>query len=56
MSHSQNINEQIKYYSKQLRLPAFRTEVDSFAKQAVKQKDSFQQFLLNLMQHELLLS
>jgi len=52
MSHSQNINEQIKYYSKQLRLPAFRTEVDSFAKQAVKQKDSFQQFLLNLMQHE----
>jgi len=52
MKHSQKINEQIIYYSKQLRLPAFRTEVDNFAKQAVKQKDSFQQFLLNLMQHE----
>lgn len=52
MNHQQNISEQIQYYSKQLRLPAFRTEVDNFAKQAVKQKASFQQFLLNLMQHE----
>jgi DNA replication protein DnaC len=48
-----NLNQQIDHYSKQLRLPAFRNEYESLAKQAAKDNESFEQYLLQLMIVEL---
>jgi len=45
----QEINKQIDYYSRQLRMPSFRNEMEQIADQAAKQNHSFHQFLLNLM-------
>lgn len=45
----QEINKQIDYYSRQLRMPSFRNEVENIADLAAKQNQSFQQFLLELM-------
>jgi len=44
-----NLNQQIDYYSRQLRLPAFRNEYEILAQQTAKNNQSFEQFLLQLM-------
>ena len=44
-----NLNQQIDYYSRQLRLPAFRNEYEIIAQQSAKNNQSFEQFLLQLM-------
>lgn len=45
----QNIHQQIDYYSRHLRLPAFRSEYEQLAAQAAKNNQSFEKYLLDLM-------
>jgi DNA replication protein DnaC len=44
-----NLHHQVDYYSRQLRLPAFRKAYVEQAKQAAKNNHSHEQYLLNLM-------
>jgi len=44
-----NTAKQIDYYSRQLRLPAFRNDFRQLAEQAAKQNMSFEKYLLDLM-------
>ncbi len=46
---NQNIHDQIQFYSKQLRLPAFRNEYEALAVQAAKDNQSFEKYLFDLM-------
>lgn len=48
----QNLHQQIDYYSRQLRLPAFRSEYLSIAQKTAQNNESFEQFLLDLMSTE----
>ncbi len=48
----QSVGEQIDYYSRQLRIPAFRKSFQTKAQQAAQDNLSFEQYLLNLMQLE----
>ncbi len=52
--NSQNIHDQIHFYSKQLRLPAFRNEYEQIAAQAAENNQPFEKYLLDLMitEHE----
>lgn len=43
------LHQQIDYYSRQLRLPAFRKSYIELAKQAAQEQQSSEQYLLNLM-------
>lgn len=45
----QNIHQQIDFYSRQLRLPAFRNEYELLAAQAAKNNQPFEKYLLDLM-------
>lgn len=47
-----NVNESIIKYSKELRLPAIRKDFQTLAQEAAKEQKSFEEFLLNLMEHE----
>jgi len=47
--NNQNICDQIHYYSKQLRLPAFRNEYEQIAALAAKDNQPFEKYLLDLM-------
>ena len=49
---SNNINEQIVKYSKELRLPTFRHEFKQQAIEAAKQQLGYEIFLLHLMEKE----
>ena len=49
---SNNINEQIVKYSKELRLPTFRHEFKQQAIEAAKQQLDYETFLLHLMEKE----
>jgi DNA replication protein DnaC len=49
---NQNIHEQIHFYSKQLRLPAFRNEYEQIAAQAAETNQPFEKYLLDLMTTE----
>lgn len=44
-----NTAKQIDYYSRQLRLPAFRNDYQQLAEHAAKQNISFEKYLLDLM-------
>jgi DNA replication protein DnaC len=44
-----NLNQQIDYYSRQLRLPAFRNEYISLAEQTATNNETYEDFLLKLM-------
>ncbi len=46
------IKEQIIKYSKELRLPTFRGEFEAYAVEAAKQEDSYEEYLLGLMEKE----
>jgi len=46
------LKEQVIKYSKELRLPTFRGEFESLAVEAAKQGDSYEQYLLGLMERE----
>jgi DNA replication protein DnaC len=46
---NQKLNQQIDYYSRQLRLPAFRSQYSEQAKAAAQNNYSFERFLLDLM-------
>lgn len=47
-----NLHDQIDYYSRQLRLPGFRKNYLSLARQAAKDRLSHEQYLLQLMEVE----
>ena len=47
-----DINEQIIKYSKELRLPTFRSEFKQLAIEAAKQQLDYESFLLGLMEKE----
>lgn len=47
-----DLNDQIDYFSRQLRLPEFRQSYLEYAKQAAKEKMSYEQYLLELMKVE----
>lgn len=49
---NQNLHQQIDYYSRQLRLPAFRSEYQLLAERTAKNNDSFEKYLLDLMTTE----
>lgn len=44
-----NTHQQIDYYSRQLRLPAFRNDYQQLAQQAAEQNQNFESYLLSLM-------
>lgn len=44
-----NTHQQIDYYSRQLRLPAFRNDYQQLAQQAAEQNQDFESYLLSLM-------
>ncbi len=52
MMTKQAIHDQILYYSKQLRLPAFRNEYEHMAKQSASNRQPFEHYLLDLMKVE----
>lgn len=47
-----NIKDQIIKYSKELRLPVFRGEFEQHAQRAAKEVESYEQYLLGLMEKE----
>jgi len=49
---NKNIDQQIDYYSRLLRLPAFRNDYDKLAQRAAKENLAFEKYLLNLMINE----
>ncbi len=49
---NQNIQQQIDYYARQLRLPGLRQAYLELAKTAAKEKQSYEQYLLQLMKLE----
>ncbi len=48
----QQIREQIVRYSKELRLPSLRQDFEQRAQQASEQKSSYEEYLLDLLEHE----
>ena len=47
---TQQLHQQIDYYSRQLRLPAFRSEYQLLAESTAKDNGSFEKFLSDLTQ------
>jgi DNA replication protein DnaC len=45
----ENLNQKIDYYSRQLKLPAFRSEYHLIAQKTAQNNESFEKFLLDLM-------
>ena len=52
MKLQNDIKEQIIRYSKELRLPAFRNELEQIAQDAAKENVDYETFLLRLMESE----
>lgn len=50
---AREIKQQIDQFSRELRLPTFRRECESLAQEAVREKLSYEHFLLSLMEREL---
>lgn len=53
MSNIKTAQEKISTYSKELRLPAFRKYYKQFGEQAARQKSSYENFLVSLLEKEL---
>ena len=49
---NKDIRQQIEQLSKELHLPAFRREFETLASEAAKESQSYEQFLLKLMERE----
>ena len=47
-----NTKEKIVAYTKELRLPAIRNNYTTLARQAIKEKTSFEDYLLTLLEDE----
>jgi len=46
------LNGEIEFFTKQLKLPAFRDELEAINKQAIQKKYSFKKCLRNLLEIE----
>ncbi|GAJ17650.1 unnamed protein product, partial [marine sediment metagenome] len=47
-----NTKEKIVAYTKELRLPAIRNNYTAFARQAIKEKTGYEDYLLTLLENE----